>query len=748
MKKTKRFLSAALVIVLTMVAIFSGNVKIAAAEEEMVLNAGSISTGDYTSPFEVGDFTIHADSTNPVSVDAKGKAFNNVTYKNRLKTGGAGGKDYRSISFEVTKASSVEVICVSSNSSQTRTMDFSILKDDGTLSVVKTASVGTSLALYKFDAAEAGTYYLYSESGGINFQCITVKDAAANPPVVRDNDEVREQAPDFKTGDLYVSVTGKDTATGSFEDPMDFVTAVKSITEGNTIWMFSGTYYFNDTYGDSVVIEENNSGSDGKYKTISSINGKRVTIDFDGMPEDSAKRGIVLDGSYWHFYDIDICNAGDNGMLLSGDNNIIELCQFYSNHDTGLQLSRYNTSYASVSQWPSNNLILNCTAFNNKDDKTAENADGFAAKLTCGEGNVFDGCISYCNSDDGWDLYAKTETGPIGVVTIRNCVAFGNGKLTNGEGSAKGDMNGFKLGGSGVATPHIVENCLSFNNGATGFTDNNNPEAIKLSNCSAVYNGAYDANKANYMCYRSGSSATYTNLVSFVKGVGASTDQFKGTLTKSFYHYKDLKTNNSVYWVESNTFDGSKVKYTGTEAADKTITAADFVNTVIPGFNESASTYETNYHEIFRNEDGSIYLNGLFEIKEDSPLYTAGVDGKYLGAKFAKTEAPVLPGDVTNTTDETKNAFSAKLTNSLDSLKAAVLTETDLAAIANGSNCEIYAVVSLVENADASDKALVEAMLSEGKVAKYLDIKLYKKIGNDVTAVTSTKEKIKLQLTL
>ena len=38
-------------------------------------------------------------------------------------------------------------------------------------------------------------------------------------------------------------------------------------------------------------------------------------------------------------------------------------------------------------------------------------------------------------------------------------------------------MNGFKLGGSGVGTPHVVLNCLSFNNGATGFTDNNNPSA-------------------------------------------------------------------------------------------------------------------------------------------------------------------------------------------------------------------------------------------------------------------------------
>lgn len=74
---------------------------------------------------------------------------------------------------------------------------------------------------------------------------------------------------------------------------------------------------------------------------------------------------------------------------------------------------------------------------------------------------MFDGCISYSNSDDGWDLFAKSATGPIGVITIRNCVAFNNGTLSNGVHYANGDMNGFKLGGSGVGTPHKVMNCLS-----------------------------------------------------------------------------------------------------------------------------------------------------------------------------------------------------------------------------------------------------------------------------------------------
>ena len=107
---------------------------------------------------------------------------------------------------------------------------------------------------------------------------------------------------------------------------------------------------------------------------------------------------------------------------------------FNNNQDSGLQISRYKTSNATIDTWPSDNLILNCTAKNNCDDKTMENADGFAAKLTCGEGNVFDGCMSYNNSDDGWDLFAKTETGPTGVVTLQNCVAFRNGRTEDGRG--------------------------------------------------------------------------------------------------------------------------------------------------------------------------------------------------------------------------------------------------------------------------------------------------------------------------
>jgi pectate lyase len=497
---------------------------------------------------------------------------------------------------------------------------------------------------------EAGSHEITKEStGNLYYMSVSQQSETPTTPVTPTEPTQPEQPttpsepetpttpsePEQTKGDLYVSPSGKSTAAGTQNAPMDLLTAINSISAGYTIWMEEGTYKAYELYGAPIVIAESNSGAEGAYKTISSINGGTVTIDFSGMAELGSNRGIVLDGSYWHFYDIDICNAGDNGMLLSGDNNIIELCQFYANHDSGLQISRYNTSADTIDLWPSNNLILNCTAFDNKDEATCENADGFAAKLTCGEGNVFDGCISYCNSDDGWDLYAKPATGSTGVVTIKNCVAFGNGKLTNGEGSANGDMNGFKLGGSNkqCPTPHVVTNCIAFNNGATGFTDNGNGGAVTLTNCTSVNNGMYNAAKANYMCYRTSKDAAYTNLLSFAEKKTAATDQFLGTVSHTLYHYKGVGT----YWVNNwLCTDGAKTKYSGSEGADYTVSASDFVSTQIPGYDAATGAYTADYHSIFRNADGSINLSGLYEVSSDSPLYTAGTQNTALGASFSK----------------------------------------------------------------------------------------------------------------
>ncbi len=268
------------------------------------------------------------------------------------------------------------------------------------------------------------------------------------------------------------------------------------------------------------MIAESNSGSSGATKKIFAYNGEVPVLSFAGMAVSTSNRGIVLDGSYWHFKGIIIESAGDNGLLLSGDNNTIESCIFRKNADSGLQLSRYNTSYNSISQWPSNNLILNCEAYDNKDPDN-EDADGFAAKLTSGNGNVFRNCVAHHNIDDGWDLYTKSDTGPIGAVTLENCIAHSNGALTDGATSGNGDKNGFKLGGEDIAVNHIVRRCIAFNNGKHGFTYNRNLGSIEMTN-----NTGYGNSQRNFNF--DGGSSVFKNNLSYLSG---SNDRIIGTAT-------------------------------------------------------------------------------------------------------------------------------------------------------------------------------------------------------------------------
>lgn len=275
------------------------------------------------------------------------------------------------------------------------------------------------------------------------------------------------------SGDIIVEPNGSVT----------LAQAITSVQPGRTIFLKSGTYNLSTT----IVIAEGNNGSAGNMKKIFAYGSEKPVLNFSAMSENSSNRGIVLAANYWHIKGITIQNAGDNGMLLAGNNNIIEGCLFRLNHDTGLQLSRYNSNYNTIDKWPSNNLILDCVSTENK-DSTLENADGFAAKLTCGNGNVFRNCKALYNCDDGWDLYTKSDTGAIGIVTMENCEASGNGKESNGTATG-GDGNGYKLGDDTASVPHVLKNCVANNNYKHGFTGNGNPAAIIMTNCTGTGNG-------------------------------------------------------------------------------------------------------------------------------------------------------------------------------------------------------------------------------------------------------------------
>ena len=392
--------------------------------------------------------------------------------------------------------------------------------------------------------------------------------------------------------------------------------AIDNAKAGDVIIIKEGTYKF-DSIESLMATDDKgktgapalyitNNGAADNYIILKAEYGKSVKFDFSSQKLASFNRGLIHYADYWYFEGINFYHAGDNGVLLSGNNNIFEKCVFEANRDTGLQIARKDANAQPTKDaWPSNNLIINCTSFNNVDPVdeggNGENADGFAAKLTCGEGNVFDGCISYCNSDDGWDLYAKPATGSIGVVTIRNCIAYGNGKLSDGSGEAAGDMNGFKLGGSNkaVPTPHVVLNCLALNNGACGFTDNGNGGALTIMNCTSVANGKY-AKKSNFTFYRSSSDSMYMGLVSVND---TDSDKFVGKML------------NSIYFNSKKYYRISGMIPTVMASGDKKGDVVSNPSGISGMFINTNSTIDTNKNidSQIRNADGTINVKGLYE---------------------------------------------------------------------------------------------------------------------------------------
>lgn len=479
-------------------------------------------------------------------------------------------------------------------------------------------------------------------------------------------------------GIYYVSSDASESGTGSKTNPMRFEKAIFQAGPSDTILMHGGTYRYKER------ISLFNSGAPNNYINVKRLNEKEtVTFDFSEMDFESTKRGIQIYGDFWHFDGINITGAGDNGMYISGNYNIVENCQFYNNRDSGLQIGRAYSSDKTIDSWPHYNLIKNCTSFANYDDETyGENADGFAAKLTVGYGNIFDGCIAFRNSDDGWDLYAKEDSGNIGTVIINNCVAFENGYLPyqidrvtpTGEqyksyNTLNGDGLGFKLGGSVMEGDVSMNNCLSFHNKLHGIGDNSNPGVLSIKNVTVVnncigldVNGKVagrgipdDANKSNNIDLARDikSYNNYYGIVSYInnqndfEAIGESTynnDLYRGSMAYSVLQTEYSEETGEVYRIFNDYVDASAYKTSSTDSSfekgeiyngmsDSTFADLTAVNAVCSDASDLNKLLEIDSR--FRNEDKSINMGDKMKIVDEKLLTLA--NGKPIGAQLSKS---------------------------------------------------------------------------------------------------------------
>ena len=433
---------------------------------------------------------------------------------------------------------------------------------------------------------------------------------------------------EYKTvenNNIYVSPNGKSNAAGTKDAPMDIYTAVKIAAPGQKILIKEGTYNLSST----VKVERGINGTaDAMIYIIADPEaGSRPVFDFGGKCA-----GMILAGDYWYFQGFDVTRSADaqKGIQVSGNHNILDRIKAYKNGNTGIQISRY-LGTDQFNQWPAHNTILNCSSYLNA-DKGYEDADGFAAKLTVGQGNVFDGCIAAYNADDGWDLFAKVQSGSIGVVTIQNCVAFKNGYILdeNGREINAGNGNGFKMGGDSMPGAHVLKNSVAFANKAKGIDSNSCPD-IKVYSSTTFDNESY--NVAFYTNTAVNTAFAADGILSY-KVSNKVAEQFKLLGTQNA---ADVKGATNYY------FDGSKsVNNNGKEATASWFKSLDTASALKDG-------------GITRNADGTINMNGFLELTDEVP---EGVGARMSGR---------ISGDITVIPDEPKQDDSKPENNNNNS---------------------------------------------------------------------------------
>ncbi len=306
----------------------------------------------------------------------------------------------------------------------------------------------------------------------------------------------------------YVATDGNDaTGTGTIDAPYASIKKAHSlVVAGDTVFIRGGRYMMEESQIETTssiwkyMFNMTKNGTAAKRICFWAYPGEKPIIDMSNVkPANFRIIVFYVKGSYLHFKGLEI--VGTQVTILEhtqsecfrnegGSNNIYEQCSMHN----GKAIGFYLTS-------GSNNLVLNCDAYENWDDvsedKKGGNVDGFGFHPKKGStGNICRGCRAWFNSDDGYDCINASES-----VIFDNCWAFYNGYNTS-FASMK-DGNGFKAGGYGAAPvvtslpnpipAHTVRFCMAYRNKANGFYANHHTETGGY-----WYNNTAYRNSTNY----------------------------------------------------------------------------------------------------------------------------------------------------------------------------------------------------------------------------------------------------------
>lgn len=304
--------------------------------------------------------------------------------------------------------------------------------------------------------------------------------------------------------EVYIAPDGSDSNDGTIDRPFATIQRAQHAVEpGDTVYLRGGTYTpteeqiarFERIWAYVHYLDK--SGEPGARINYWAYPGERPVFNFSLIkPENLRVTAFFVKGSWLHIKGLEV--TGVQVTILThtqsecfenqGSHNIFEQLSMHDNQAIGIYLVR-----------GSDNLVLNCDAYNNWDYTSQNgrggNVDGFGGHLRAGgTNNVFRGCRAWFNSDDGFDAINSAE-----AVIFENCWAFYNGFSTSFQ--SLGDGNGFKSGGhAGTAVEnlpdpiprHVTRYCLAVRNKANGFYANHHIGALAW-----FHNTAY-RNPVNY----------------------------------------------------------------------------------------------------------------------------------------------------------------------------------------------------------------------------------------------------------
>ncbi len=315
---------------------------------------------------------------------------------------------------------------------------------------------------------------------------------------------------------LYMAPDGDDSASGAIDAPLATLPAAYARMEGgDTLYFRGGTYHVTDgqvmkydkNYAYVFALEK--AGTPGSKTCFMGYPGERPVFDFSALQLDGRHRfaAFYLGADNLHLRNFDIVGVpvrvlghtqSECVAARKGSDCIVENIAM---HD-GMAIGYYQTA-------GSNNLVLNCDAYNNYDDYSegayGGNVDGFGFHLGSPEytGNVIRNCRAWRNSDDGFDLINCKAP-----VEIDHCWAFYNGfKPTANPADtvtfeSAGDGNGFKAGGYGmkpgktkcpdIVPRYYIHHCVAYHNKANGLYSNHHLGGSRWEN-----NSSWD-NRGNY----------------------------------------------------------------------------------------------------------------------------------------------------------------------------------------------------------------------------------------------------------